>query len=170
MRLKENKSLASWLKTKYNKVEFPTCMPVFFRGFQVQEVKILSHLSNVDALEHFLYFFTRSDHNKLYLNKATGCLADRGIPRLLCAQCHHTSPLDYIQHSYSSTRKTTFSERMEEYYTIHSRIIQGNCQQLPNKVLLLLNSINQQCELRCFCCEKWKFCRTSDIWLLLYKT
>lgn len=110
MGLKENKSLASWLKTEHNKVEFPTCMPVFFRGFQVQEVNILSHLSNVDALEHFLYFFTRSDHNKLYLNKATGCLADRGIPRLLCAQCHHTSPSDCKQHSYSSTHKTTFSK------------------------------------------------------------
>lgn len=96
------------IKTKYNEettVGFPTCVFVFFRGFWVQEVNILSHLTNVDTLEHFLCFFTRSDHNKLYLNKAAGCLADRGIPRLLCVQRHHNSPSDCKQHSYISTHK-----------------------------------------------------------------
>lgn len=72
----------SSLKTEGNKVTimgFPTCVPVFFGGFRVHKVDILSHLTNVDALEHFLCFFTRGDHNKLYLDKATGCLSGRGI-------------------------------------------------------------------------------------------
>lgn len=60
---------------------FPTSMPLSFRVFRVQEVSLLSHLTNVDDPSPFPVFFTLNiPHNVAYLNQPTGSLADRSIP------------------------------------------------------------------------------------------
>lgn len=62
-------------------MNFPTCMPLSFRVFRVQEVSLVSHLTNVDDPHAFPVFFTHlTPHNVVYLNRATGCLANRDIP------------------------------------------------------------------------------------------
>lgn len=76
-------SLVSDGAEKAMTMNFPTSMPVSFRVFRVQEVSPLSHLANVYGLSAFPVFFTHwTQHTVVYLNKATGCLAHRGIPWL----------------------------------------------------------------------------------------
>lgn len=83
LRSQNKVSLVSNRAEKAMTMNFPTSMPVFFRVFRVQEANLLSHLINVDGPSAFPVFFTHwTQHTVVYLNKATGCLANRGIPWL----------------------------------------------------------------------------------------